>query len=358
MSFFDDFVHDFFRYFFVVEEFHIERTFALGHGAQDGDVVFHFCQRDLGFNDDDAFAVAMVFHAEDAAAAAAEVAHDIAHVIFRDDDVDVVNRFQEDRLGFGYGFLEGLSGSDFEGHFRRIDRMIGTIGQGDFDVDHGEAGDEAFFQSFTDAFFNGRDVLFRYGAAKDLIDEFKGFACRQRLDVQEDVAELTVAAALFLVFAFGCRLALDSFTIRDVDVFLFGFDTVFPFDLGQDVVEVDVAHAADDELFAFGDRPLYTRLQRDVSRAWCESDLWLELTHAERVQCVAEEAYVIAAERMLIPGRVKWSMSRLAYYKAVCRICTTLTSGWFRDFAIDNFDSVMALHIQEKFGKVREILKI
>ena len=91
----------FFRYFFVVEEFHIERTFALGHGAQDGDVVFHFCQRDLGFNDDDAFAVAMVFHAEDAAAAAAEVAHDIAHVIFRDDDVDVV--IGSRRIGFASG---------------------------------------------------------------------------------------------------------------------------------------------------------------------------------------------------------------------------------------------------------------
>lgn len=112
------------------------------------------------------------------------------------------------------------------------------------------------------------------------------------------------------------------------------------------------------ELFAFGDRPLYTHLQRDASRAWCEPDLWLELTRAERVRCVAEEAYVIAAERMLIPGKLKWSMSRLAYYKAVCRICTTLTSGWFRDFAIDNFDAVMALHNQEKFDKVREILKI
>ena len=182
----------------------------------------------------------MMFHTKDASTASAEVAHDIAHVIFRDDDVDVVNRFQEDRFGFRYGFLEGLSGSDFEGHFRRIDRMIGTIGQGDFDVDHGEAGDEAFFQSFTDAFFNGRDVLFRYGAAKNLIDEFKGFACRQRLDVQEDVSELTVAAALFLVFAFGCRLALDCFTIRDVDVFLFGFDAIFPFDLGQDMVDNSV----------------------------------------------------------------------------------------------------------------------
>ena len=143
------------------------------------------------------------------------------------------------------------SGSDFEGHFRRIDRMIGTIGQGNFDVDHGEAGDEAFFQSFTDAFFNGWDVLSRYGAAKNLIDEFKGFARRQRFDIQEDMAELTVTAALFLMFTFSCRLALDGFTIRDVDVFLFRFDTVFPFNLDEDVIEVDVAHAAIDELFAF-----------------------------------------------------------------------------------------------------------
>ena len=193
----------------------------------------------------------MMFHTEDAATAAAEVAHDITHVIFRDDDVDVVNRFQEDRFSFRYGFLEGLGGSDFEGHFRRVDGVIRAIGQRDFDVDHGEAGDEAFFQGFADAFFNSRDVLFRHGTAKNLIDEFKGFARRQRFDIQEDMAELTVTAALFLMLTFSCRLALDGFTIGDVDVFLFRFDTVFPFNLSQDMIEVDVAHAADEELFAF-----------------------------------------------------------------------------------------------------------
>lgn len=65
------------------------------------------------------------------------------------------------------------------------------------------------------------------------------------------MAELTVTAALFLMLTFSCRLALDGFTIRDVDVFLFRFDTVFPFNLSQDMIEVDVAHATDEELFAF-----------------------------------------------------------------------------------------------------------
>ena len=51
--------------------------------------------------------------------------------------------------------------------------MIGTIRQGNFDIDHLEAGNKAFFQGFTNTFFNGRNVLSRYGAAKNLIDEFK-----------------------------------------------------------------------------------------------------------------------------------------------------------------------------------------
>lgn len=65
------------------------------------------------------------------------------------------------------------------------------------------------------------------------------------------MAELTVTTALFLMFAFGRGFFLNRFPIGDVQFFLFRFDTVFPFNLNQDMIEVDVAHAANDELFAF-----------------------------------------------------------------------------------------------------------
>ena len=47
---------------------------------------------------------------------------------------------------------------------------------------------------------------------------------------------------------------------------------------------------------------------------------------------------VIALERFVIPGKLN---PKLAYLKAVEKICTTLTSGWFRDFAIDNWPEVI-----------------
>ena len=44
---------------------------------------------------------------------------------------------------------------------------------------------------------------------------------------------------------------------------------------------------------------------------------------------------VIALERYLIPMISK--NHKTAYHLALVRICTTLTKGWFRQFAIDNY---------------------
>ena len=44
---------------------------------------------------------------------------------------------------------------------------------------------------------------------------------------------------------------------------------------------------------------------------------------------------VIALERYLIPMISK--NHETSYHLALVRICTTLTKGWFRQFAIDNY---------------------
>lgn len=106
------------------------------------------------------------------------------------------------------------------------------------------------------------------------------------------------------------------------------------------------------ELASFGDQPLYTKLKRDDSKAWCEKDLWDALPYEDKVKCVSEESYVIAMERFLI--RNNWNYSyKGAYYQAVKKVCTTLTSGWFRDFAIDNFPQVMDLFSVDKLNQLK-----
>lgn len=127
-------------------------------------------------------------------------------------------------------------------------------------------------------------------------------------------------------------------------------------DFFDDAVKKLYDHDYLHELVAFGGAPVYTMMKRDVDKAWCEKDMWDVLPHEHKVQCVAEETYVIAMERFLIPKDWKASYKG-AYSKALKKVCTTLTSGWFRDFAIDNYPAVMYMFDRYKIDKVKEELK-
>lgn len=110
------------------------------------------------------------------------------------------------------------------------------------------------------------------------------------------------------------------------------------------------------ELVAYYDKPLYTRLLRDTSLAWCENNKWVTLTDANKALCVAEEVQVIAIERFLIPKNWEYPC-KLAYMKALEKVCTTLCSGWFRDFAIDNYPEILNLFDENRILRVKSILQ-
>ena len=94
------------------------------------------------------------------------------------------------------------------------------------------------------------------------------------------------------------------------------------------------------EIVAYGSRPMFERFKRDVTRASLDRTLFEAAPLAHRLALVREEAMVIALERQIIPMLPKQTDAAAAYAWAVSRICTTLTSGWFRDFAIDNWPAV------------------
>lgn len=108
----------------------------------------------------------------------------------------------------------------------------------------------------------------------------------------------------------------------------------------DDAVTKHYIHDDLHKVVAYYDKPIYETLKVDGSLAKCERTLWNMLHHEDRIKCVREEAYVIALERFIIPYLVKGEKPMpqyLAFYKALDKIATTLTSNWFRDFAIDNY---------------------
>lgn len=113
----------------------------------------------------------------------------------------------------------------------------------------------------------------------------------------------------------------------------------------------------------YGDAPIYEMLKPDKDMVWCSKDLWEQLPFDLKVKCVREEAFVIALERFMIP-KIEQGVSpppaKFAFIWALERICTNLTSGYFRDFAIDNWPIIMETDYSfyEKFKEWRNAREI
>lgn len=66
---------------------------------------------------------------------------------------------------------------------------------------------------------------------------------------------------------------------------------------------------------------------------------WHSMSFSEKIRCVIEEASILAIERSIIPSMFirdfRKRSETWSYQLALKKICTTITSGWFRDFAIE-----------------------
>lgn len=97
------------------------------------------------------------------------------------------------------------------------------------------------------------------------------------------------------------------------------------------------------KVMAYYNEPIYERLKENKHLAKCKKELWLALSHEDKVKCVQEECFVIAVERFVIPNFKNgkgYMPDHMSFNKALEKVCTTLTSGWFRDFAIDNWEEI------------------
>lgn len=112
------------------------------------------------------------------------------------------------------------------------------------------------------------------------------------------------------------------------------------FDRSKNVVGYIFEHDDIHEAIKHYERPVYEMMKRDFSSAWCEKDMFHELPHEYKIRCVQEEAYVIALERYIVLQKGPQDHFE-AYKAALQRICTTLCSGFFRDFAMDNYFEVL-----------------
>src|SRR6185436_14213213 len=93
--------------------------------------------------------------------------------------------------------------------------MKGSVVDGRPEIDHWIAGKEPAQPRVLDALLDRRHELTRNRAAENVVDELELAAARQRLEFHLAVAELSVAAGLFLVTAVRLGRRGARFAVRN-----------------------------------------------------------------------------------------------------------------------------------------------
>lgn len=123
------------------------------------------------------------------------------------------------------------------------------------------------------------------------------------------------------------QMAKDNFFRKDEGV-------VYVYDHDSIHVEMARHHAG---------VPAYELYKADAQQVDCSKKKFFEVEEKIRLWGVLEEAQVLALERSQVPykGKVeaKWSFD-----KALEKVCTSITSGWFREFGWENYYKIQEMY--------------
>jgi hypothetical protein len=96
-------------------------------------------------------------------------------------------------------------------------------------------------------------------------------------------------------------------------------------------------------------QPAYRAYMKDGAEVACDRVRFEALALDHRLRGVAEEAMVLAIERSLVPyPGMKTPTEAFTY--ALQKVCTSITSGWFREFAWEHYDEVLAWYRNDGRG--------
>ena len=89
--------------------------------------------------------------------------------------------------------------------------------------------------------------------------------------------------------------------------------------------------------------PAYEYFKEDKSEVFCDKDLFFRLDEQTQLYAILEESYVLALERSQIPFKDKVDPKK-SFDISLMKICTSITSGWFREFAWENYHKIQSLY--------------
>lgn len=96
--------------------------------------------------------------------------------------------------------------------------------------------------------------------------------------------------------------------------------------------------------------PAYTQFSKDGAEVMVSKKKWDKLDEQTKLLAGLEESYVLAIERSLVPHPGKLTRKE-AFDMALEKVCTSITSGWFREYCWENYDKIQGLYSDTYYDK-------
>jgi hypothetical protein len=91
------------------------------------------------------------------------------------------------------------------------------------------------------------------------------------------------------------------------------------------------------------DRPAFEFIKKDAAEVYCSREKFLEAPETIKLATVLEESYVLALERHQIPNDFRPN-PEVSFRIALEKVCTSIASGWWREYAWEHYHAVRALY--------------
>lgn len=104
-----------------------------------------------------------------------------------------------------------------------------------------------------------------------------------------------------------------------------------------------------------GSEPAYKAILKDGAEVACSKEKFFALDEYSRLLTVLEEAYTLALERHQIPNNFTVDPDK-SFKIALRKVCTSITSGWFREWAWHHYDDVAAIYNSDYVSKFKKSL--
>ena len=106
---------------------------------------------------------------------------------------------------------------------------------------------------------------------------------------------------------------------------------------------------------SYSHKPAYFFFQRDGAEVATDKEKFFILPEQYKLLSVLEESYVLALERSQIPTGFSIA-PRTSFLIALEKVCTSITSGWWREYAWDHYYQVLGMYNDDYVDRFHDSL--